>query len=418
MKNFMKILGFVIIGVCYKSIEQSMLVEINNELRNIAISIETGYDAMYPGDYSVKGTSYVAILKGDSVISGKSEYIDEISKKSGIEISIFYGDTRIATTLGDKNGSRYVGKTAPAHVIKSVEKEEKEMFYPSVVVEKDRYYAYYKPIYNSDGAVVGMIELAKASDIIKKDILKSVLQPLITFALAILIVAIITNSFANNLSKTIASIDDSVNKIAGGNLSTDIDTRILKREDELGRIAKSIKSMARELRGLVEEDALTGISNRRSGESQLKKMIMQSAKDNFQYVVVMGDIDYFKGVNDKYGHDAGDVVLKGIAGILKKHARRRGIVSRWGGEEFMLAFDECNVKEAKALIQVILDEIRNTDFISGKAVIKATMTFGIAQCDSTMNAEQAIKSADDLLYEGKQSGRNQITTKDSRLDKI
>ena len=405
-------MGVVIMAFFYKGFEASMQKEVKNEMKNMAFSIEEAYDSIYPGDYMLVGENYLAVVKGESVLNGHTGYIDSIHKESSMEISLFYEDARILTTLTDGNGERIVGSTAHTIVINDVLKGGRESFYPKADIGGSKYFAYYKPICNSDGSVVGMIELGKPASDIDRMILKAVLPILIIVAAATILVAFITFSYATGITKTIKTLDNSLNSIAAGNLTSDMDAQVLKREDELGHIANSIKYMQKELKNLVEQDALTGIANRRSGEKYLRSLIKQSAANGTKFVVVIGDIDLFKKVNDTFGHEGGDTALKGVAAILKKNVKKSEMAARWGGEEFLIVFRDCTLSLAYERLENILEEIRNTEFDYTDRSIRVTMTFGMQEGSGDMTIETLVRLADELLYKGKQNGRNQICTSD------
>lgn len=197
-------------------------------------------------------------------------------------------------------------------------------------------------------------------------------------------------------------------QIANGNLSTELDAEILKRNDEIGTMGRSAVEMQNSLRVYVEQDVLTKINNRRYGEKMLSKILRESQTNGVKFTVAIGDIDYFKKVNDTYGHECGDMVLKKVAFVLRKNMQSNGFAARWGGEEFLLVFYDCDLKKAVEILKNISEEINNMNmFYDGKEV-SITMTFGVTQGDSSKKEHIIIKEADDRLYVGKKTGRNRI----------
>ena len=153
-------------------------------------------------------------------------------------------------------------------------------------------------------------------------------------------------------------------------------------------------------------DQLTGLPNRRGVMQYLSDL-----KDFSEYhcvSVAMADIDFFKKVNDTYGHDAGDEVLKSIAGILKSKCVNGSIASRWGGEEFLLVFPNVNGDDAYMLLEQISMAIQKSVIKVGENEIKTTMTFGLTEWGFKSELDDVIKEADDKLYQGKENGRNQV----------
>ena len=153
-------------------------------------------------------------------------------------------------------------------------------------------------------------------------------------------------------------------------------------------------------------DRLTGLNNRRKAEEYLARL---KNDDNASSVsVAMGDIDFFKKVNDTYGHDAGDEVLKFVAKTMVDNCRTTAFISRWGGEEFLLIFPDCNGDQAFIVLERLRNLIQKGTIVVGENQIKVTMTFGLSEFNYSKNDEQAIKEADEKLYIGKSNGRNQV----------
>lgn len=159
---------------------------------------------------------------------------------------------------------------------------------------------------------------------------------------------------------------------------------------------------------LAAKDPLTGLNNRRSMMTYLEKKgddYLKGAMPNLS--IAVGDIDFFKKVNDNYGHDFGDAVLKQLAHLLEEFMKDKGCVARWGGEEFLIAFENLNGDEAYIRICELMNLIRKMKVIHCEKELSITMTFGLVEFD-TNGLEKTIKEADDKLYMGKESGRNTI----------
>jgi len=153
-------------------------------------------------------------------------------------------------------------------------------------------------------------------------------------------------------------------------------------------------------------DPLTGVHNRRYTYDILQGMLHEEGMTCIS--LAMGDIDFFKKVNDTYGHDAGDEVLKSITRTMKEVLGEAAIIARWGGEEFLLIFPNMNGDLAWELLSRLHIKIRNTPVHTEEGDLNITMTFGLTELDFTKDIDYSIKRADDNLYIGKNSGRNQI----------
>ncbi|QCT94265.1 diguanylate cyclase [Caminibacter mediatlanticus TB-2] len=157
-------------------------------------------------------------------------------------------------------------------------------------------------------------------------------------------------------------------------------------------------------------DPLTKLYNRRFLENILNKIIANADRTNQKVAFVMIDMDYFKKVNDTYGHDVGDMILKHLANILKSSIRESDIVVRFGGEEFLIILN--NIKDKECLfktLEKIRKKIEEYEFKIPQGKIKKTISMGASLYPDTCNSPwQCIKNADIALYKAKNSGRNKI----------
>lgn len=153
-------------------------------------------------------------------------------------------------------------------------------------------------------------------------------------------------------------------------------------------------------------DKLTGLFNRRRADEYLKAV--EESNDGQPISIAIGDIDFFKKVNDTYGHDAGDEVLKYLARVMRETSRDGTFLARWGGEEFLMVFPDSNGDNAYIAVERLREAIENSVILVGDERINVTMTFGLAEYSFNRNSESTIKEADEKLYLGKQGGRNRV----------
>lgn len=403
------VLTIVITSFSVKSFATALHGEVKQGLMDLSAAIMTLYDQLYPGDYYVVShDDELYMLKGEHQINGDFSIIDTIKEKTGVDITFFYQDTRVITTLYDSEGNRMIGTRVNAVVVNDVLKKGQPAFYPSVSIGEENYFAYYSPLINSDGTCIGMLFVSKPVKTVNEN-LRTVIIPIIILGIvAMVIAALITVVFSANLMQAIARIKEFLGKVAKGELSESLDYHLSKREDEIGELGRYAVTMQKSLSELVEKDALTGLINRRSGEKKLKQARREKEQSNTDFCVAIGDIDFFKKVNDTYGHEWGDAVLVRTAGLLRKHMAGKGVVSRWGGEEFLFLFNDCVKEDAVAVLEKMLSEVRAEEIaIDETTKIHVTMTFGVCQ-GSTDSLNLILKEADEKLYYGKENGRNQI----------
>ena len=409
-------LGLTITLVGYFTFRGALIDQANEELKDISQSVLSYFDMTYPGDYTLKeevtesGEVGYELYKGGNAITRKYEYLDLIKENTGLDISLFYQDTRILTTIYDENSVRYVGSAAHPLVIDDVLNGEQAHFYSRVYIGSQAFFSYYSPVENSDGQVIGMI----ASGMPASEITRQVSHPLIPIVIIAIFICFAAGAISISASKKmtvdIEKINSFLSKVAQGILNTSLDSHILSRKDELGNMGRNAVNMQRSLRVLIEQDVLTGLNNRRYADKRLHQLMASNHFTTPDFTLAIGDIDYFKKVNDTYGHEAGDIVLKGVSSLIKKHVAKAGYAARWGGEEFLFVFEHLPYQEAVQSLEAFAEELRNTVFYYMETEIHVTMTIGVAICHPNDTLNVLLKCADDKLYIGKTQGRNQIVT--------
>jgi diguanylate cyclase (GGDEF)-like protein len=165
---------------------------------------------------------------------------------------------------------------------------------------------------------------------------------------------------------------------------------------------------AQEMSRLAITDALTQIMNRRGITVGLLDAMAQAERYNTPLTIAMIDIDHFKQVNDSYGHEAGDKVLKDIAAILSEALRMPDKVGRYGGEEFLIMLPHTTLVQGRKIADRIRASVSKWEFNIGTKKIKLTISIGVIQYKAGEDLERFLSQADKALYEAKASGRNLV----------
>jgi diguanylate cyclase (GGDEF)-like protein len=170
----------------------------------------------------------------------------------------------------------------------------------------------------------------------------------------------------------------------------------------------SMKSMQirqkRKLQHVANHDHLTDLFNRGFFTTLLEYDEKALHTGGGPFLLAIADVDHFKQVNDTYGHDVGDEVLKDLAALFKTHLRDSDAVCRWGGEEFAFIFRRCDLDNADIVLEKLLNAVREKRF-SGKK-LPVTISMGAAQAVTGESADELMKRCDVLLYKAKSNGRN------------
>ena len=163
----------------------------------------------------------------------------------------------------------------------------------------------------------------------------------------------------------------------------------------------------------ANHDLLTGLYNRRPLENEMENKIRLASNGDIRFSILMCDIDHFKNVNDTYGHDDGDIVLKDVADILKSNTRPGDFLCRWGGEEFVVILQNADITRATLVAQRIRANVENYDFIlNDNNTIHLTITIGVTEYSEGKTAQDMYREADERMYKGKIAGRNRIVASD------
>jgi two-component system, cell cycle response regulator len=157
------------------------------------------------------------------------------------------------------------------------------------------------------------------------------------------------------------------------------------------------------------KDPMTGLYNRRFLDELLESNVQNRVKDDHCHAIMMLDIDFFKQVNDTYGHDIGDEVIKRLAGTMKDSIRDSDMAVRYGGEEFIIFLLNTNINKTVEIAQRICDNFKEEKFAVGSHTFNKTLSIGISYYPTDSdNLWNTIKHADEALYYAKNNGRNQV----------
>ena len=168
----------------------------------------------------------------------------------------------------------------------------------------------------------------------------------------------------------------------------------------------TISSFQTKLEKLASTDGLTGIYNRHSFDILMAQIMKDSARKKFDWSIISFDIDFFKKINDEYGHPAGDKVLKHIVSLTQDFLRESDAFCRWGGEEFLIVLKECNLDDAYLIAEKIRKAVAGTSVVYKGNEIGFKISLGVAQFHPGEDQECLFYRVDKLLYLAKDNGRN------------
>ena len=171
-----------------------------------------------------------------------------------------------------------------------------------------------------------------------------------------------------------------------------------------------LRSELEESVDLSTKDGLTGLFNRRYFDIHIQQMVEKSKKSKQKLCILLIDMDHFKKVNDTYGHQAGDAVLKTLSSTFKSAVRITDLISRYGGEEFVISLNDVDLNHGRIIAEKIRSKVENTEFIISENTkpLKKTISVGIGEYKEGETIEAFIARVDKALYKAKETGRNKV----------
>jgi diguanylate cyclase (GGDEF)-like protein len=211
---------------------------------------------------------------------------------------------------------------------------------------------------------------------------------------------------------TYAALARFIIKITSLDMSLAIETYHSTEVSDLEDSIDTIRGEGELLRRTLQFDSLTEVCSRQYLLQELRERLGRAQSQPRHLTVVMADLDYFKEVNDTYGHLVGDVVLKDVATRMVTGARGSDIVGRYGGEEFMIIFDDTALAAARDLAERIRVRVMADPFHEASTSLWVTVSFGVAQARPDDTVETLTSRADQAMYVAKRGGRNQVRTEE------
>ena len=214
------------------------------------------------------------------------------------------------------------------------------------------------------------------------------------------------NSMVERLDSTLRSLKEKEEEL------TRINNELLHEIGVRKKVEEALRKSEESFRQLAITDSLTGIYNRRHFFQMADHEIKRASRNGSSLAVIMFDIDFFKRVNDEYGHASGDLVLQKVVSMAREEFRSNDILARYGGEEFVVLLPDSDLEDARMPAERLREKIEKTPIAGGKGSILVSTSFGVSACKPESGEihilGSLVRDADQALYEAKRSGRNRV----------
>ena len=218
-------------------------------LEDLCQSVYAAYDALDPGAYRMEGD---ILYKGEYCVSEHEEVIDSFTEGRAVDVTVFYGDTRRATSLRDKaTGERILGTKASDEVIQTVINEGKTFESSEVIINGERYYAFYMPVFDDSGKNTGMVFAGKPATEAASRINQSCMMILGIAVLILVVALIVCIIIAGAIARVIVQTERLLSSLAHGDLQLEVNERLLKRSDEIGVMGRAVQRLLEELQKII-----------------------------------------------------------------------------------------------------------------------------------------------------------------------
>ncbi len=266
----MSVLPVIVLGVLLTvygqaTLRKNLKQEIHEGLKSAALAVQGAYDAAGNGDFTMLESG--TVIKGTFVVSGNYNLVDKLSSESGIDVSVYYGDGIIVTSLKDADGGRLVEDGQNQEVKTAALNQGKEAFSDEVMFGQEQYYGCYLPVKNEKGAVSGMIFAGKKSTQVNEAIASEALRMSLISGAVILLALFVTAAAAASIAGALKHMMKVFGKVADGDLSDSQDVKKITRRDEIGAMLLGVGKLRAALRDMI------------GGIQHSAKILMESADD-------------------------------------------------------------------------------------------------------------------------------------------
>ena len=365
LANCVPLVVFAVISLIigFTQFRSSLYTEKEGHLKSTALAALALYSSHGYGDYGLKDDGNV--WRGMNFnISKEISVVDGLKKETNVDITFFFEDTPIMTSVFNENGERFIDTTAINSIKEYTLTRGSQLWCRNIKINGKQCQAYVIPIrQNSNNAVTGALMASKSADDFNSTIRNYILTTVAIMLIILVAVFIFIHRYVSQFSQEFYDVTD--------------------------------KS---------KHDLLTGLYNKRSFEEEVKNAIALRREEDVSVLLIL-DFDNFKHVNDNYGHQVGDEVLKAFGNILVRAFRTKDIIGRIGGDEFMVFMPEMPANSLKRSEEISAEILHELDILKIGDAEHFSCSIGIGTDATGYDFKNLYLLADSALYESKRRGK-------------
>lgn len=391
------VLGLVISIYAAVSLVGGMQQEFLGGLRNTAVSIRSAYDALDAGEYALNENG--ELVKGSLNVTAEEKLLDSFINDTEVAVTFIYGDTRMATSLIDaESGKRIVGTQVSEEVADAVLNRGEEYTATDIVINGSNHYACYIPLKNGD-KIIGMVFAGEPSQSINTFITAKVRSIVIMCLIILVLVSVVVGYAAKKITNSIMDMKEAVVGISAGDLTTVIDSKSLKRTDELGVMARALKEMIDKLNEIVQNIAKSAevlmkegneLENMASQTSNTSDDVSRAVEEIAKGAIVQAEeIERATGLVSGMGEQ-----MEQIAGSIQELYHTSGEMQTAGkyAEDNMKQFTVSN-EQTNTAINKVAENVKKTDKSVNVIADALSMITDIADETNLLSLNASIEAA-------------------------
>ncbi|MBO5486373.1 MAG: methyl-accepting chemotaxis protein [Eubacterium sp.] len=403
---FITILPLVILtGTLAVYCQQALRSTLENEaltgLKDLCYSLEGTFNILDSGDYELdEGASATYMRKGDYQITKDQSLLEDLKQLSEVDFSVYYGSQVKATSItSHKTGSKIIDDEAPEEVVEQVINQKQEYGTSEAVINEDDYYAYYLPLKNAGGKVIGMLFAGKPCATINKEIQQKIVGVLVVAFIILILAVVIVVLIASKIGLAVRKAEGVLGQLSEGDLNIQVDARLARRKDELGVMAKALDNLMEKLRDVLRniKQSSQVLSNASGELNQFSASTEKTADEVGRAVneISQGAHTQSEDIEDATAHidQMGETIQKIVAKVENlNHTSDAMENSKAEAEEIIQELVDSSEKTYSE-VQKIENQVRVTDDAVKKIGAAITLISSIADETNLLSLNASIEAA-------------------------